>query len=154
MVAPLVVVGAVGYVAFHAGVALWFMSKATSPLSADARKEFLDEISKEIDTIEKLKMAPEAKIASLRFDVESLRSTVEEGWQEPHLYAVASRLSTYRAWMHTKTGVVGTWNLFCNTLQDAIDTAFPPSPHSDQPIGAKAEAEEPPQPQEGLSGKV
>src|SRR5262245_15625397 len=124
MVAPLVVAGAVAYAAVHVGFGLLFMSRATSPLSAPWRKEFLDEIAGEIDTVERLELEPDlAKLAKMRHDLESLRLKVEEGWQEPHLYSIASRLSTYRAWKHATTGLEGSWNLTRNTYVIACDTA-------------------------------
>lgn len=107
---PLVVVA--GAIAVKGVSFIWFASRATSPLSAPWRIEFLNHFEAELSTLEKTGGALPPQIASLKTDVALLRMHVAGGWGKAELFEAASRISYYRSWKHTVTGVVGIGGLF------------------------------------------
>ena len=119
---PALVLGAA--IVVKGTMAVWFASRATSPLSADWRKEFLDGAEQELNIIETLPQPFDAaKIADLRQDIELLRYSAEAGWLEPYEYRAAIRISSYRGRMHTLSGLSGVGTLMRNSTSQAAEQA-------------------------------
>ncbi len=130
MVAPLAFFGFVGVAVAKVFASVWFSSRATSPLSEDWRREFLDHSETGINKLEELSLSTPEWIAALRSDMELLRTHVADGWSDKAVFDAACRVSTYLGWKHTTTGLSGIMELagtYANhhvvkPLEDGFDT--------------------------------
>lgn len=122
MVAPLFIAGTAAAAIVKGGAMVWFGSRATSPLSAPWRKEFLDESEQEVQILEERKLSSDEWIRTLRADIVLLRAHQAEGWGDSKIFDSAARLSSYRGWVHTTTGVSG----ICGLTGSYIDRATAP----------------------------
>lgn len=107
MVAPLAFVGAVGVVVAKAFAGVWFSSRATSPLSEEWRKEFIEHSEAGVAKLEEKALAPAEWIEALRSDLTLLRAHVADGWSHKEVFDAACRVAAYLGWKHTTTGMTG-----------------------------------------------
>ena len=148
MVAPVAAVGIAGLVLAKAAASIWFSTRATSPLSEPWRREFLDHSVEAIDKLEEFELADKETVAYLRECVEVLRQHQADGWGDADIFDKASYLSYYLGWKHSTTGLYGAVCLvgsyFDRTCMKIWYALMPPLPHTDEPIGAKADSDDQP----------
>lgn len=150
---PITVIGFVGVAVAKVFAGVWFSSRATSPLSEDWRKEFLEHSQTGIDKLEKLELAPAEYITALRSDMALLRKHVSDGWNNKDVFDAACRVAAYLGWKHTTTGVSGMTGLagtyadhhVMKPIEGALDELNRAAEKLFEALGFKKDDTEPPQ---------
>ena len=100
----------------------WLVSIATS-------RRFLDHSTEALDNLVELGKGPEeAQLATLRSDIALLEKHIKEGWAETHVFAAASRVSTWKFVIHVQGAVSGGARLAGNGISAAKGWMFPERP--------------------------
>ena len=107
----------------------WLVSIATSPSAVGSRRRFLDHSTEALDNLVELGKGPEeAQLATLRSDIALLEKHIKEGWAETHVFAAASRVSTWKFVIHVQGAVSGGARLAGNGISAAKGWMFPERP--------------------------